>query len=291
MTALALALVLSSALAHATWNLLVKRAINPQAFTLWLLLTSSVLLLPVVAVVAWRYPVVGPGWWFILGTASIHVLYFTFLSRAYAAGDLSLVYPIARGMGPMLAPAMGVLLLKERIAPLAMVGIAAVVVGIYTVHWAGRLRQLRTDPLGILKQKGTRYAILTGLVIAAYSVWDKQGVKYVHPLFYMYMLHLGAMLGYGPLVLRTVGLQALRVEWRANAWRTVLAGLLTFLAYVMVLTALQTTRVSYVSPAREVGIAFAVLLGIVVLKEPFGRGRLLGAAFILAGLVLIALSP
>ena len=73
--------------------------------------------------------------------------------------------------------------------------------------------------------------------------------------------------------------------------RTVLAGLLTFLAYAMVLTALQTSRVSYVSPAREVGIAFAVLLGIVVLKEPFGRGRLLGAAFILAGLVLIALSP
>ncbi len=291
MTALALALVLTSALFHSTWNLLLKRARKQEAFTVWLLASVAVTMLPVAAYFAWRYPMQPQGWAFLAGSVALNTLYFFFLSRGYASGDLSLVYPIARGMGPMLVPVLGVLALGERVSAQAMVGIGCVVAGIYTVNWGGRLRDLRAGPMGLLRRRETRYALLTGLCIAGYSVVDKQGVKYVHPVLYNYLLCTGAAIGVGLIVLRTAGTGPLGEEWRAGAWRPLAAGFLMFLSYSLVLTAFQIARVSYVTPAREVGIAFAVLLGAVALREPFAGGRLLGAGLIIAGVVLIALAP
>ncbi len=185
MTGLALILVLLSALSHATWNLLAKRAINQEVFLWCVLVSSSVLLLPLLVFLTWKYQILYPGWWFIFGTVVLHVLYFAFLGRSYAHADLSLAYPIARGMGPALVPIIGALLLKEIITPPAITGIICVVVGIFAVYLWGNFMEVLHDPLKILREPGARFALLTGLVIAAYSVWDKVGVSYVNPFLYM----------------------------------------------------------------------------------------------------------
>lgn len=291
MTALALGLVLISALAHSTWNLLLKRSEEKQIFLWWLLVTASILMVPVGVVLFWLHPFGHPGWAFVLSTIALHIMYFWLLGRSYTLGDLSLVYPIARGFGPMLVPALAVIILGESIANLAIAGIVAIVFGIYTISWWGNFSNVFRDPLELLRNRGTRYAILTGLTIAAYAIVDKRGVSHVEPFLYMYFMILGSALGLAPYIFRKWGVAAVGQVLRTNSGPIVVAGLLTFLAYGLVLTAFTLSRVSYVAPAREVGIVVGVLMGVFLLKEPFGGGRLLGSSFIVAGLLLIAVSP
>jgi len=291
MTAVSLILVLLAAVAHASWNLLLKRADDPEVFAWCLLVVATVLLAPLGVVLFFYNSVDVTGLWFILATIALHVLYFNLLARGYVQGDLSLVYPVARGMGPMLVPVLAVVFLNEKIEPLAIGGIAAIIGGIYTISWWGNFHQLLRSPLLFLKSAGMRYAVLTGLTIAVYSIVDKEGVGHVQPLLYMYFLTIGTAAMLAPYVLFHKGVKSVRTEWRANAVPITIAGLFTFAAYGLVLTAFSLSRVSYVAPAREVGIVIGVMLGVFLLKEPFGRGRLLGSGFVVAGLALIALSP
>ena len=291
MTALSLSLILVSSLAHSTWNLLLKQSGDKEVFVWCLLTVASLLLVPLGGALLWFNPIDQPGWWFVLATIALHILYFVLLGRGYAVGDLSLVYPIARGFGPMLVPVLAVLILGETVALQAVVGIVAIVVGIYTLSWWGRFRSLARRPLDILRNPDTRYAILTGVTIAGYALVDKKGVGHVQPFLYMYLMTLGSAVGLSPYILRQRGIGAIGREWRTNSRPIVAAGLLTFLAYGLVLTAFSLSRVSYVAPAREVGIVFGVLMGVLLLKEPFGGGRLLGSSFVVIGLLLIAFSP
>ena len=291
MTGLALILILLAAVLHASWNFLVKRGTNQEVFVWLSQVALSIFMVPVALILLWLYPVGIIGWWFVLGTVILHVLYFLFLGKGYARADLSVVYPIARGMGPALVPLLGVSILGEEISIPAIIGIIAVIIGIYTVYWWGHFRQILKNPLQLIKEPGSRYAVMTGLIIASYSVWDKVGISHVTPFLYMYLMSLGSALGLTPFILRSHSMETVQTEWRHNRGRILIVALLVFLAYGMVLTTLQFSRVSYVAPAREVGIVIGVLLGILVLKEPFGRGRLLGSSLIVLGLVLIALAP
>ena len=291
MTAVSLLLVLLSAVAHASWNLMLKRAGDPEVFAWCLLAVSTVILAPMGVVLLWLNPVGFPGMWFSLATMVLHVFYFVLLGRGYAQGVLSLVYPVARGMGPMLTPVLAVVLLGETIEPLAIAGIAAIICGIYTISWWGNFHQVLRSPLLFLRSAGMRYAVLTGFTIAAYSIVDKEGVGHIQPVLYMYFLTIGSAVLLTPYILSYKGSEAVKTEWRANAIPITVSGLLVFAAYGLVLTAFSLSRVSYVAPAREVGIVIGVLLGVYVLKEPFGGGRLFGSGFIVGGLAMIALSP
>ena len=191
----------------------------------------------------------------------------------------------------MLVPGLAVVFLGETVALPAIFGIATIVAGIYILAWWGNFHMLLRRPLEFLTNSATRYAMLTGVTIAAYALVDKRGVGHVQPFLYMYLMTLGSAVGLYPYILHARGFGAIQQEWRANFGPIVVAGLLTFLAYGLVLTAFSFSRVSYVAPAREVGIVIGVLMGVFLLKEPFGAGRLLGSGFILGGLVLIALSP
>ena len=291
MTAFALGLVLLSALCHATWNLLLKRAGRQEVFAWALLISTSILLLPLGVALLLLNPIAGPGYWFVLVSAGLQAFYFVMLGRAYSRGDLGLVYPIARGIGPMLVPVLAVVLLGERVALPAVIGIALIVVGIYVVSWWGRLRQILARPWALLRDAGVRYAIVTGMTITVYSLVDKRAVEHVQPFLYMYLLTIVSAVALAPYILRRYGPALVREEWASNARAIVVAGLLFFVAYGLALTAFSLSQVSYVAPAREVGIVFGVLLGMVVLKEQSGAGRLLGAVLVVAGMGLIALSP
>jgi len=290
MTALSLILVLLSAVAHASWNLMLKRAGDPEVFAWVMLVVGSILLAPVGLALLWYNSMDFPGLWFLLASVVLHVFYFMLLARGYATGDLSLVYPVARGMGPMLVPVLAVILLGEIVETMAIVGIAAIVGGIYTISWWGNFHQVLRSPLLFLRSAGMRYAVLTGLTIAVYSIVDKEGVGHIQPLLYIYFLDIGTVALLAPYILANKGMETVKAEWRANAVPITVSGLLAFAAYGLVLTAFSLSRVSYVAPAREVGIVIGVLMGIFLLKEPFGRGRLLGSGLIVGGLVLIAFS-
>ena len=290
MTALSLVLVLLSAVAHASWNLMLKRAGDPEIFAWVMLVVGSILLAPVGLALLWYNSMDFPGLWFLLASVVLHVFYFMLLARGYATGDLSLVYPVARGMGPMLVPVLAVILLGEIVETMAIVGIAAIVGGIYTISWWGNFHQVLRSPLLFLRSAGMRYAVLTGLTIAVYSIVDKEGVGHIQPLLYIYFLDIGTVALLAPYILANKGMEMVKAEWRANTVPITVSGLLAFAAYGLVLTAFSLSRVSYVAPAREVGIVIGVLMGIFLLKEPFGRGRLFGSGLIVGGLILIALS-
>ncbi len=291
MTTAAVVLVLLSAVAHVWWNFLLKRARDHEVFVWLMQIAIAALFLPLAVFIAVVDPVEREGWLFIVGTGILHAFYFILLGRGYARGDLSQVYPIARGTGPALVPLLGVVLLDERVSPQAVAGIMAVIAGIFVVYWSGRMALALRRPLMFLREPATLYALATGLFIAAYSVWDKVGVRYVAPFLYMYLMALGSGLIITPYILRSRGMAAAREEWRVNSRAVIVVGALVFLAYGLVLSALELSRVSYVWPSREIGIVLAVLLGSLALKEPFGKERILGSCLIGAGVAAIALAP
>ncbi len=287
---LALGLVLASAFAHATWNLLLKRANQQEVFAWWLSGFALLGALPIALVLAFRTSFEVVGVWYVIATILLHICYFLFLGRSLARSDLSLVYPIARGFGPGLVPILAVFSLGETVTPLAWVGIASVVVGIYTMAWWGQLRQFTTMAALRANLPGLGYALLTGLCISLYTVVDKRGVAHVSPFPYLYLMTAGVAVGWLPYIIRNYGTAGIVQEWR-NGWVSVIsASALLFLAYGLVLTAMSITDVSYVAPVREVGSLFALLLGAFILKESVTGGRVVGAAFIIAGVVLITLS-
>ena len=287
----ALILVLLSGVAHVGWNFLMTRTSDHEAFVWWMQVVMAVLFAPLALLLFLAEPISLQGWLFVFGTSLIHAFYFLFLARGYATGQFSQVYPVARGLGPALVPLLGVLLLGESVSPPAVAGIAAVVAGVFIVYWSGSMARLLTHPLQFLGESSARYAIATGFCIAAYSIWDKVGVAHVAPFLYMHLMSLGTALALGPYMLRRSGIGGLKSAWRASPRAIVAAAVLTFLAYGLVLSALQLAQVSYVWPAREFGIVIAVLLGSLALKEPFGRGRLAGSCLIVVGIGAIAIAP
>ena len=291
MNALPLGLMLLSALFHATWNLLLKRSDNQEAFVLGIVVSGSVMFVPLGVVLFWLYPIDPPGYLFALVSTGFQSFYFVMLGRAYSRGDLSLIYPVARGIGPMLVPVLAVPLLGETVAWPAAVGIVLIVGGIYVVSWWGRFLQIIARPSRLLRERSVGFAVLAGMAIAGYSLVDKRGVEHVQPFLYMYMQTIGGAIALAPYVVRRHGLATVGREWRTNARAVLAAGLLVFVAYGLALTAFSLAQVSYMAPARESGIVIGVLLGVFVLKESFGKGRLLGSGFIVGGLALIALSP
>ena len=119
------------------------------------------------------------GLWFMLATIALNLSYVNLLALSYAEGDLSLVYRVARGMGPMIVPVLAVVVLSETMEPLAIGGIAAIVGGIYTISWWGNFHQVLRRPLLFLSSAAMRCAVLTGLTIATYVIVDKEGVGHV----------------------------------------------------------------------------------------------------------------
>ena len=291
MSFVSLLLVLLSALAHSSWNILLKQSDDKETFVWWLLVTASFLLSPLGAVLIFQTNVDQQGWWLVLTTIILHIFYFLFLGRSYIHGDLSLVYPVARGIGPMLTPFLAVVILHERIHILAIAGALTIVLGIYFMFWWNNFAKFARNPSEILKTPGLGYAILTGVLISMYSLVDKKGVASVPPFLYMYLLTLGTAVGLTPYILWKIGWKSARLQLKHNLTPIIIAGLLTYLAYGLVLTALSLSKVSYVAPAREIGIVVGVLMGVIILKENFTKTRIVGSLTIMIGVVAIAISP
>jgi drug/metabolite transporter (DMT)-like permease len=285
-TLFALALVLAAAFVHASWNLLAKRAGDGGPAFVWLFNSLSLLIYAplAVAVVVFQRPQVGPvELVFMLGSGVLHLGYFLLLQRGYGVGDLSLVYPLARGTGPLIATAAAIAFFGERPTLLALSGVILITAGVFLLTW---------QP-GIIKGSGLNlgvaYGLLTGASIAAYTLWDKHAVSalLIPPLLQNWSATLVSVALLTPLAVRRRA--KVTAVWREYRPEVLGVALLTPLSYILVLTALISAPVSYVAPAREVSILIGTAMGASLLAEGDAKRRLFAAGAVVLGVVALAL--
>jgi drug/metabolite transporter (DMT)-like permease len=281
MSAQALALVLTAAVLHALWNLAAKRARVDGVAFVWLYVVGSVALWAPVALVWVVVRGERPDWtWLYAGllTALFHIVYQLVLQRGYLVADLNVVYPLARGTGPLLTFLFAVLVLGERPGAIAVLGVVAVVGGILLISLGGP-RSRGSARTGVL------WGVGTGVAIAAYTLWDNHVVNAlaVPPLPYFV---LGLLLQL-PVMTLLLGRrrELVPMVWREARGPVIAVAVLSPLAYVLVLRAMQLAPVSLVAPARETSIVVGALLSWWVLGEHAARRRTIGAVVVLAGIV------
>jgi drug/metabolite transporter (DMT)-like permease len=235
-------------------------------------------------------------WVFMIGTGLLQAGYFLFLQAGYRLGDLSLVYPLGRGTGALLAALAGIVLLGERPGPAGISGIVLVVLGVLVLGAPGRgagrapssVAPVPSGPQPAAASRAVIFALVTGAFIASYTLWDKYAVSTlsVPPLIQGYASLPVMALVLAPSALRQRG--RTRRVWRAYRPQVTGAAVLSPLAYVLVLIAMSFTAVSAVAPAREVSVLAGVILGRRLLGEGSLARRLTAAAAIAAGIVCIA---
>jgi drug/metabolite transporter (DMT)-like permease len=284
-SAFALALVLAGACCHAWWNLILKRTGGGTGFFLLFSGFSAVVLAPVALIVWWiEQPVMGWPQWAMMGlSATLHLLYFLALDHGYQHGDLSIVYPLARGTGPVLTMIGAILLLGERPSAVAIGG--ALLIACAVLMLVGDPRKLRES--GNLR--GVAFALLTGCLIASYTLADKQSVAVllIPPIVFDWCANMMRWCLLTPIALRNR--EAIKAAWKNHRKEALYVAILSPLSYILALTAMRFTPVSYVAPAREVSILIATVLGAKVLAEADAKRRLTAAALMIAGLAALVL--
>lgn len=292
MSATALALVVTAALLHSIWNIAAKKAGAGVHFAL----ISALLLVGVWAPVgAWAAWGVVPGWgareWgIVLASAVVHLVYFQTLLRGYRLSDLTVVYPVARGTGPLLSAFGAVLLLGERLSAVGVAGVAAVTLGVFFIAGGPALWAKAHDPAQRDRVRaGLGYGAATGALIAGYTLIDGIAVKamMLSPILLDYFGNVLRVPFLLPAALRDPG--GFGAAWRSQ-WRYALfVAVLGPVAYVLVLYAVRLAPLSHVAPAREVSMLFAALIGGRLLGEGDRGLRIAGAGCIALGVAALAL--
>jgi drug/metabolite transporter (DMT)-like permease len=292
MPASALLLVVLAGFIHASWNIAAKKAGGDARFSCFSSLVMMVFWAPVGLWLGWReLPAWGLAQWGLVGASGIlHTVYFIILLRGYRKADLTVVYPMARGSGPLLSSLVAIVFLGEQISALGSLGVLAVVAGVLLVAGGpALLRNVHTPQQANRIRKGMLYGLLTGVFIASYTVVDGYAVKVVlmSPVLVDYFGNFVRLAFLVPSVVRDP-VEARRL-WRVQWKYAVIVGVISPVSYVLVLYAMQVAPLSHVAPAREVSMLFAALLGGQLLGEGDRVLRFLGAACIGGGVMALAL--
>jgi drug/metabolite transporter (DMT)-like permease len=270
-------LVLLAALLHASWNALVKSGTDRQTSMALVMLTGmpiGLVLLPFTG------GMTGEAWIWLAASTLVHCLYYASLLQAYRFGDLSQVYPIARGLGPLTVALCSGLVFSEALAPRELLGVAIVSVGIGSLAFGGRRTPLEN-------RQALIFAVLTGFSIAAYTIIDARGVRAAHdPFAYIAWLNIAEGPWVAIFAYATRGrafLTAARLGWR----RGVAGGAVAAGGYGIAMWAFSHSGAAHVAALREVSVIFAAVIGAVLLGEGFGWRRVLAAVLVAGGLVLM----
>jgi drug/metabolite transporter (DMT)-like permease len=294
-------LVAGAAVLHVTWNVLLKTAGDPLRAAATGMATAAIVLCPT-TVIAWfaigQPPI--PTETLVLSVVSglLEAIYFAFLAAAYRRGDLSVVYPLARGTAPLLAVAIGIVLLNETLGPIGFLGVGALLVGLLSLQRPWRyLRATGREGGG-----AAGFAILTGITIAAYSAVDRVGVRGTQPWIYAGLIWASGATFLWIYVWLYRRQAAARVaqgavdapaEIRFSIRRAAFGGLITLGAYLMILFAFSVAPLTAVAPLRESAIVLASGWGSFRLREaadrPDALRRLAAAALVVIGAILLAL--
>jgi drug/metabolite transporter (DMT)-like permease len=268
MPATALAFALSAAVFHALWNMLLARERDVEAATAVALVTAEVVFAPV-AVVVWRAD--AGVWPWLVGSGLLELAYFALLATAYRLAPLSVVYPVARGGAPVLVLVVSVVALGHGTSASQVAGVALVVCGILLVRG---LR--RADATGLA------FGVAIACCIAGYTLVDKHGIEHANPITYLELSMAVPALAYAGAVARVKDVRA------AVRPAPVVAGVATFVAYALVLAALERAPAASVAAVRETSVVVAAALAAVVLKERVTAWRFAGACLVAAGIALLA---
>ena len=292
MPASSLALVILAGLIHALWNIAAKKAGGDARFATFTSLIGAVFWAPLGIWLGWDVlPTWGRvEWGFVVASGILHVLYYIALLRGYRKADLTVVYPLARGSGPLLSSLVAITLLGEQITTFGVAGILAVVVGVFFIAGGPALFRAAHDPVkraGI--RKGMFYGLLTGVFIASYTVVDGYAVKFVlmSPILLDYYGNFVRLMLLLPTVLRDRATAL--VHWRAQWKYALVVATISPIGYVLVLYAMKVAPLSHVAPAREVSMLFAALIGGQLLGEGDRLARIAGVACIAFGVMALAL--
>jgi drug/metabolite transporter (DMT)-like permease len=272
--ATALVLALAAAFIHALWNLLLARARDPEAATAVALLVSIVAFAPVAA---FTWDADFDVWPFTIGTGALQLAYFVLLAAAYRRSSLSLVYPVARGVAPVLVLVVGVAVLGKTTSLGQAAGVLLVGAGVLIVRGIGRHAEAG----------GIAFGLAIASCIAAYTLVDKHGVRHAAPITYLELSMIAPALIYAGVIRRIKGREALRIAFGPAS---VVAGLATFTAYALVLAALQRASAASVAAVRETSVVLTAVFAGAVLRERVGPGRLAGAALVAGGVALLSLT-
>jgi drug/metabolite transporter (DMT)-like permease len=286
----ALALVVLAGFIHACWNIAAKKVGGDVRFVAFTSVVLMVFWAPVGLWVGWQQvPAWGLlEWSLVLASALLHIVYFIVLLRGYRKADLTVVYPLARGTGPLLSSMVAIFFLGEKISALGLVGILGVVGGVFLIAGGPGLWQAAQDPQQQARVRtGIFYGGITGLFIASYTVVDGYAVKValMSPILVDYFGNLVRLVFLTPTLLSDR--PAVWALWLQQRRYALIVGIFSPVSYVLVLYALQVAPLSHVAPAREVSMLFAALLGGHLLGEKDRGPRIAGAALIAAGVMAL----
>jgi drug/metabolite transporter (DMT)-like permease len=270
----AVALALAAAVLHAVWNLLLARAPDTDAATA-AALAIGVGLYAIPALLTWHID--AAAWPFIAASAAFELGYVITLASGLQRGDLSVVYPLARGSAPVLVLVVSAGFLGAATSAWQVAGIVLVAAGVLAVRGLKR----PDDPVVV------GLALACGACIAGYTIIDAHGLDHASALPYLWVVIALTVSGYLPLTIATRGAAAVRAALR---WETVAAAVLFFGAYLLVLAALRLAEPGPVAAVRETSVVIATALGALILHEPVTRTRAAGACVVVAGIALVALS-
>ena len=274
MPAGALGLALAAAVVHAVWNLLLARADDTEAAAA-VALCASVALFALPAVLTWDLD--AGAWPYVLASATFELGYIITLAAGLRRGDLSIVYPLARGSAPVLVLAVSAGVLGAATSSVQVAGVVLVAAGVLLVRGISRTGDRAAVAL----------AFACGACIAGYTIIDSYGLDHADPLPYLWMVLALTSVAYMPLIARSRGAASLRA---AIAPTTAVTAVLFFTAYLLVLAALQLAEPGPVAAVRETSVVIATALGALILHERVTRTRAAGALVVVAGAALIALS-
>ncbi len=287
MNVAAFVLVLLSACLHVGWNALVKTCADKASFAWSTALVSAAVLVPVFALsrafTPGPLPVEAVGWAAL--SALFEAGYVVLLFGAYGRADLSLVYPLSRGMAPLVAAAVGGALLDDRISGWGAAAVVLVAAGVAVVSFSapGRAAARRGAGSGVL------LAVGAGCLIASYQIVDRRAMRAAlapSPVEYLCLMH-AFLAAYVSAWAGLVGIGRARLlaSWRKDRRDALLVGIFTPLAYLLIILALRQANVIHVAAARNVGVLLSMGVGAMLLRERVGLGRILGALLISSGLV------
>jgi len=275
-----LLLVLLAAALHAGWNVLIK--LGDDRLVSMAILAGSTAIITLFLLPFFEVPKLAV-WPYLIATSFIHVGYMSFLILAYEHGDFGQVYPIARGSAPLLTAIGATFILGEFLPVMSWVGISLIACGILSLAYFGNGAKA-SNARGIL------FALGTALFIASYTLVDGTGARLsgdVHGYtVWLFFLH-----GF-PLFVITYFLRRQRLLASVkNNWRPgVVAGLMSIVAYWLVLWAITLGAVAPVAALRETSVIFAAVIAAFALKEPFGVQRIIGAVLVAGGVILLGLA-
>jgi drug/metabolite transporter (DMT)-like permease len=280
MTAGVFALVLGAALFHAAWNTLVKVNADRLIMVAIMMVSQTAVAILVVPFVAFPTPA---SWPYIWASTALHTAYFVFLMNAYRYGDLSHVYPIARGSAPLIVAVVSVAIVGETLSRQAVLSVVLIALGMMSIT-------LTRGAGGFREPKAILYALGTGVFIAGYTVVDGLGGRLADSA-HSYIFWLNLFDGI-PIILLALYLRRDQVFVQARtSWKLgVLAGIISLLAYWIVIWAMTQAPMVLVSAVRETSMVFAVLLGVFFLKERLDLARLASTAITLIGTLVLKMS-